>query len=70
MRTHAANEDTSSQPFDDPEVTAVWRSTFGIVLFNLYTANKSRPKLLFSQRTTIVRRMIRAMLDAEQEIGS
>lgn len=59
-----------AHPFDDDEVTHVWLSGFGARLFNTYSLDRPMaggPKFLFSDRLVIVRRMIRAMLDAEQE---
>jgi hypothetical protein len=57
--------------FDDEEVDAVWSSDFGKVLFNLYTHKRGRASgclFLFSKRLEVVRRMLRAMLDAEEEL--
>jgi hypothetical protein len=56
--------------FDDEEVDAVYETVFGEVLFNAYTLKRERSnRLYFSQRLLVIRRMIRAMLDAEEELA-
>lgn len=58
-----------NDPFDDEDVTAVYRSPLGAQVFNAYTRAR-RNELLFSQRLRVVRAMLRAMLDAEDAIHS
>ena len=60
--------ETTQTRFDDTDVDDVYRSLFGRVLFNHYTIQRCGSGLRFSSRLIVVRRMLRAMLDAEDEL--
>ena len=53
----------------DEHVEGVYDSAFGVALFNAYTQLREPSKrFLFSKRLIVVKRMLRAVLDAEKEL--
>lgn len=59
----------TNERFDDDEVSALWETPFGAALFNAYTLQRGvGSDFVFSLRLSVVRMMLRAMLDEEARI--